>query len=175
MRLVLAVLAALLLLPSAAHAHTLGYDSIGRDNQLVIEDATRYDTALRQAIEGWERVRAEVGYGPTVRLAEPLEVPDAIAIDDRALCGTGYGGVYTVVEGAPDLISLNACMAKRKDGEWRQMVFSHEIGHSLGFAHPERTRWYRKNSVMHPYALRWRPGIHDREDWSEMFAAQTGI
>ena len=149
----------LMLLPAAASAHFLGYDSVdGKEIRWgTYHGTTKWTTARGAAISTWNGINPINILGDSSTTVEDLSFVDANRSD------VTWAGLYSNISGA-DKIQLNNYYLNGYTTAKRQNVFTHELGHALGLAHSY------SDQIMYAYVTsKTSLGSHDTSDYHSLW------
>lgn len=150
----LSIFAALLVVPSLAFAHFLGYDSVD-GGEIRWGSSTSYTTARDHAVATWDAL-GSINIAPdTATTYEDVTFLDSNRSD------VSWDGLYTNTTGS-DEIYLNKYYLSGYTSFKQKAVAAHEVGHALGLAHSYSPNLMNSCSTCSGVNT---PQSHDRSDY----------
>ena len=145
---VLVASVAVLLASGSASAHLRTSDSVDANEQINYRNYTKYDEEVSHARYWWNELDTRYDYRG-VRITADTDTTTAdLDVGDYRDCSVSTAGKYVPRDGA-DAIYFNTCNLDDKDLFNRKSTSTHEFGHALRFTHPDKTEYYRENSIMY--------------------------
>lgn len=152
------ILTSLLVLPSIAFAHFLGYDSVDA-GEIRYGSSTVYTSARSHAVSTWNALGRISIAADTAYTYEDVTFLDANRSD------VSWDGLYTNTDGS-DEIYLNKYFLNSYTLTKQKAVAAHELGHALGLAHSYSPNLMNSCSTCSGVTT---PQSHDRSDYFSLW------
>lgn len=152
------VFASLLVLPSIAFAHFLGYDSVDA-GEIRYGSSTIYTTARSHAVSTWNTL------GSINIAADTATTYEDVTFLDASRSDVSWDGLYTNTDGS-DEIYLNKYYLSGYTSTQQKAVAAHELGHALGLAHSYSPNLMNPCSTCSGVTT---PQSHDRSDYYSLW------